>query len=241
MESLFAIAKRASLCVALVCALAAFCGARHAEARHSNGLLDLLGVNEPVVENVETQRAEPEIEEEDDANLWTPMIVAETTPALSRDLALIEAIGKEQRTAEASSLVYNGNSYAFSQDVVVRGSVRLPDFKALQFWGNGYTGSGHVKPVGWNDRRVTHNNTGVSLGMNLPLGAATITGFYNYHRDREFLGGTRVQQQDNSYGMAFYLNSGGFYVSAAGLYGLDDYTAKKSGESKNLTERSRRA
>jgi hypothetical protein len=94
MESLFAIAKRASLCVALVCALAAFCGARHAEARHSNGLLDLLGVNEPVVENVETQRAEPEIEEEDDANLWTPMIVAETTPARWRARARIEAHGK---------------------------------------------------------------------------------------------------------------------------------------------------
>ncbi len=114
----------------------------------------------------------------------------------------------------------------FSQDVVVRGSVNLPSIRAIQFWGNAYSGSGRVDPYGDEGGRIASNNTGASVGLTLPLGLATISGFYNYHRDREFLPGGRMEQKDNSYGMAAYMNLGGFYFAASGFYGDDKYRGR---------------
>ena len=201
------------LCMLTACA-ALLNGAQGAE--FSNGLLRLLDTD--AVQTTELDRS--------DASLFSTLGVDSGVVAFGQDSSLLEALREPTVPQGSSSAEYDASGFSFSQDVVVRGSVSLPSFKALQFWGNAYSGQGHAKPVGWDGSRVRNNFTGASLGLNLPLGAATITGFYNYHRDREFLSGTRVEQQDNSYGMAFYLNSGGFYVSASGLYGTDKYSAR---------------
>ena len=187
-------------------------------AEFSNGLLRLLDADATSESDVC----------ESDARLFESLAPDDGIAAFGRDAALLATFDAKEDRAESSSFEYDGANCSFSQDVVVRGSVALPSFKALQFWGNAYSGSGHVNPNGWDGARVKNNVTGASLGLNLPLGAATITGFYNYHRDREFLPQTRVEQQDNSYGMAFYLNSGGFYLSASGIYGTDKYCASRS-------------
>ena len=208
---------------AILCLFVAICAPRVEAngADFSNGLLRFLGEESTVnPKNCET-----------DAFLTTPLASSDGVAAIGQDAALLATFNPKENRAESSSLEYDGTNCAFSQDVVVRGSVALPSFKALQFWGNAYSGSGHVDPNGWDGARVKNNVTGASVGLNLPLGAATITGFYNYHRDREFLPQTRVEQKDNSYGMAFYLNSGGFYLSASGLYGTDKYHAS-CGEAK---------
>lgn len=128
----------------------------------------------------------------------------------------------------SSSCVQTARGLEFSQDVVVRGSVNLPSIRAIQFWGNAYSGSGRVKPLGYSGGQVESNNTGASIGVTIPLGVATASGFYNYHRDREFLPGGRVQQKDNSYGIALYANLGGFYFAASGFYGDDKYSGSGS-------------
>ncbi len=193
-------------------------------AEFSNGLFLFLDAEETAgPENCESN-----------SRFFTSLVSDDGIAAISQDSELLSTFGAKGRRTESSSLEYDGTNLAFSQDVVVRGSVALPSFKALQFWGNAYSGSGHVDPIGWDGARVKNNVTGASIGLNLPLGAATITGFYNYHRDREFLPQTRVEQQDSSYGMAFYLNSGGFYLSASGLYGMDKYCASRSDAKKKF-------
>lgn len=203
---------------AILCLFVVLTTARGAAnaSEFSNGLLLLLDGNAPL-----------ESEGDDsEGSLFTSLVFDDESTVFAQEATLLAAFSEKIRPEEGT-LEFDGQNGALSQDVVVRGSVRLPSFKALQFWGNAYSGQGHVNPNGWNGPRVKNNFTGASLGLNLPLGAATITGFYNYHRDREFLPGARVEQQDNSYGLAFYLNSGGFYISASGLYGTDDYTAKQ--------------
>ena len=208
---------------AILCLFVAFSAPRVEAngADFSNGLFRFLDEETPV---------NPQ-NDESDAFLFTSLVSDDGVAAIGRDAALLSTFNSKENREESSLFEYDGTNCAFSQDVVVRGSVALPSFKALQFWGNAYSGSGHVDPNGWDGARVKNNVTGASVGLNLPLGAATITGFYNYHRDREFLPQTRVEQRDNSYGMAFYLNSGGFYLSASGMYGTDKYHASR-GEAK---------
>ena len=213
--------------VAAIFCLFVAIGAGRVEANgadFSNGLFHFLG---------EETTVEPE-PSESNAFPFTSLVSNDSIAEIGRDGALLASFNAKEDRAEPNRLEYDGANVAFSQDVVVRGSVALPSFKALQFWGNAYSGSGRVNPQSWDGARVRNNVTGASVGLNLPLGAATITGFYNYHRDREFLPGTRVEQQDNSYGMAFYLNSGGFYLSATGLYGTDDYSAGRGEAKKNF-------
>ena len=129
------------------------------------------------------------------------------------------------RPKEESRVVYGGSSVYASQDVVIRGSVNLPTLKTIQFWGNGYFGSGHISPTGWNGR-VKENNSGAFVGINVPIGAATISAYYNYHRNRMGYFSRTVQQEDDGVGLAAYLNAGGFYMTALGVYGDDGYTAR---------------
>lgn len=120
--------------------------------------------------------------------------------------------------------VFTPNAFSASHEMIVRGSVHLPSINSIQFWGNGYVGSGHIRPVNW-DGRVLGNNSGAALGLNLPLGIATISAYYNYHRNRMVFAGRKVQQKDDGFGMALYTNVGGFYMTAAGCYGDDGYAA----------------
>ena len=132
---------------------------------------------------------------------------------------------EERPVVESSQGYYTGSAFGVSRDAVVRGAVNLPPIEAIQFWGNGYYGSGHIRPRNW-DERIKTNNTGAALGLNLPLGNATISAYYNYQRNRTNLSQRRVRQEDNGVGMAFYLNSGGFYITALGVYGDDNYKAR---------------
>lgn len=238
------------LSAALFCALVLLCLCDSARAsllnadaspRFSNGLLAAGGltVDDAAALECADDDADPTDDDPADAHahdsLFLSLALADCVSAVAQDDALVAAVGEERAETETSTFRYNGAGYGFTQDVVVRGSVSLPSVKALQFWGNGYSGSGYVKPNGYGGVKIPRNNTGASLGLNLPLGASTITGFYNYHRDREFFGKTtRAQQTDNSYGMAYYLNSGGFYINAAGLYGTDKYLARSTQGRKNF-------
>ena len=210
----------------VLCVLTAFAallnGAQGAE--FSNGLLRLLDSDAVSMAEID----------EPDSSIFSALGADPGVVAFGQGSSLLETMREPTVSPGSSSAEFDASGFSFSQDMVVRGSVSLPSFKALQFWGNAYSGQGGARPVGWNGPRVRNNFTGASLGLNLPLGAATITGFYNYHRDREFLPGTRVEQQDNSYGMTFYLNSGGFYLSASGLYGTDEYSAKRGGARKRF-------
>ena len=230
MTSLLARISRTRFCVTIVCALVAFCVSRSdAEAQdRSNGILERLGMGAPqlLVDEPSLDESVFESAVSERESLFTKLALLESTTSLSSDAALVKAVGEDRRL-EGTTVDYYGNGYSFSEDVVMRGSVSLPSFSAIQFWGNAYSGGGHIRPVG-DDSRIKRNNTGASLGLNLPLGAATITGFYNYHRDREFFAPGRVQQTDNSFGLAFYYNNGGFYASGSGLYGDDRYKTKSS-------------
>lgn len=119
---------------------------------------------------------------------------------------------------------YYGAPFGASQDAIVRGSVNLPSLNSIQFWGNGYFGYGHVTPKNW-DGRVLNNNSGGAFGINVPLGLATLSGYYNYHRNRSKTAGRKIQQESDGGGLVFYFNAGGFYMSALGIYGDDGYTA----------------
>lgn len=127
--------------------------------------------------------------------------------------------------APRSEATFNGSSLAFSQDVVVRGSVRLPELKSLQFWGNGYLGSGEIRPKKWSGE-IDANATGAQIGVNLPMGSVNFTAYYNYHRNRVKYFGQSVRQNANLVGAGVYLHAGGFYFTALAAYGDDGYKAK---------------
>ena len=136
--------------------------------------------------------------------------------------------GFEERPAvEETQGYYAGNAFDASDGTIVRGSVNLPSIKSIQFWGNGYVGSGHVNPI--NSERVEGKNEGAAVGLNLPIGLGTISGYYNYHRNRSTFSQNRVNQTVDGVGMAFYLNQGGFYATALGVYGEDSYKASAQG------------
>ncbi len=146
-----------------------------------------------------------------------------SSAALHSDDELLETFAERPTTGSAQGY-FNGSSFGVSQDVVIRGSVDLPSINSIQFWGNGYVGYGHVTPKGY-DGRILGNNSGGVLGLNLPLGFATISGYYNYHRNRSKFGGRGIQQEDDGFGAAVYLNIGGFYMTSAYAYGDDGYAA----------------
>lgn len=127
--------------------------------------------------------------------------------------------------APRSEATFNGSSLAFSQDVVVRGSVRLPELKSFQFWGNGYLGSGEIRPKKWSGE-IDANATGAQIGVNMPMGSLNFTAYYNYHRNRVKYSGQSVRQNANLVGAGVYLHAGGFYFTALAAYGDDGYKAK---------------
>ena len=148
--------------------------------------------------------------------------------SLGYDASLVDEIGAprdERVETSAPQGYFTGNSFYASQDVVVRGSVNLPSIKSIQFWGNGYFGDGHVSPKGW-DGRVKDNNSGAAIGLNLPLGVGTLSGYYNYHRNRSKFDARNILQESDGFGLTFYANAGGFYFATLGLYGDDDYAAR---------------
>lgn len=200
----------AILCAVLFCACAAL-----ESARADSGVLDCLGeFREDRLDDLAF-----------DADSTFDAAAYDATNA-----AFLDSLGDRFLSGAPKTLDVEAPYAALgAQDVVVRGSVNLPSFKTIQFWGNMYSGSGEIEPNGWGNREVQGNYTGASVGLNLPLGAATLSGFYNYHRDHEFFTPGRVEQKDNSGGASLYLNSGGFYFALAGLYGVDKYTAKGRG------------
>lgn len=131
------------------------------------------------------------------------------------------------RSADAprSEAYFNGSNLSFSQDVVVRGSVRLPELKSLQFWGNGYLGSGEIRPEKWNGE-IDANATGAQVGVNMPMGSLNFTAYYNYHRNDVKYVGRKILQNDHTIGAGVYLHAGGFYFTALANYGDDGYKAK---------------
>ncbi|MBQ8284986.1 MAG: autotransporter outer membrane beta-barrel domain-containing protein [Thermoguttaceae bacterium] len=127
--------------------------------------------------------------------------------------------------ASRSEATFNGSTFAFSQDVVVRGSVRLPELKSFQFWGNGYLGSGEIRPENWRGE-LDANATGAQIGVNMPMGALNFTAYYNYHRNDVKYVGRKIRQNDHTIGAGVYLHAGGFYFTALGAYGDDGYKAQ---------------
>ncbi len=127
--------------------------------------------------------------------------------------------------ATRSEATFNGSGFAFSQDVVVRGSVRLPELKSIQFWGNGYLGSGEIRPEKWRGE-LDANATGAQVGLNLPMGSLNFTAYYNYHRNRVKYPGRSVRQNANLVGAGVYLHAGPLYFTALANYGDDGYKAK---------------
>ncbi|MBQ9812302.1 MAG: autotransporter outer membrane beta-barrel domain-containing protein [Thermoguttaceae bacterium] len=135
---------------------------------------------------------------------------------------------EERDVVEEASGYYAGNAFGEPGETIVRGSVNLPSIKSIQFWGNGYVGSGHVNPIN-GAGRVENKNEGAAVGLNLPIGLGTISAYYNYHRNRSTFSLNRVNQTVDGVGMAFYLNQGGFYATALGVYGEDSYKASAQG------------
>ncbi|MBQ5790512.1 MAG: autotransporter outer membrane beta-barrel domain-containing protein [Thermoguttaceae bacterium] len=127
--------------------------------------------------------------------------------------------------APRSEATFNGSSFSFSQDVVVRGSVRLPELKSFQFWGNGYLGSGEIRPYKW-DGEIDANATGAQVGVNMPMGALNFTAYYNYHRNSVKYSGRNIRQNDHMLGAGVYLHAGPLYFTALANYGDDGYQAK---------------
>lgn len=146
-----------------------------------------------------------------------------TVAASLDDFSPLEAPRSD--AASRSEAFYNGSSLAFSQDVVVRGSVRLPELKSFQFWGNGYLGSGEIRPEKWGGE-IDANATGAQIGVNMPMGSLNFTAYYNYHRNRVKYSGRSVRQNDNLVGAGVYLHAGGFYFTALGACGDDGYKAQ---------------
>ncbi|MBR5242626.1 MAG: autotransporter outer membrane beta-barrel domain-containing protein [Thermoguttaceae bacterium] len=126
--------------------------------------------------------------------------------------------------APRSEATFNGSSLSFSQDVVVRGSVRLPELKSFQFWGNGYLGSGEIRPNQWNGE-IDANATGAQVGVNMPMGSLNFTAYYNYHRNDVKYVGRKIRQNDHLLGAGVYLHAGPLYFTALANYGDDGYKA----------------
>ena len=131
---------------------------------------------------------------------------------------------RQDEQGESSATLAN-DSFSFSKDVIIRGSVNLPSISSIQIWGNGYYGKGHVRPKDWYGR-VDEKNSGAVIGLNLPIGVGTISAYYNYHKNTASYARRSVRQKSDGVGMAFYANVGGFYMTALGLYGDDGYTAR---------------
>ncbi len=125
----------------------------------------------------------------------------------------------------ASEVAYSGSNSYFSQDVVIRGSVlNMPSLTSLQFWGNGYVGYGHVTPK--RERRVGEDLSGTAFGLNVPLGFATVSAYYDYHKNRAYYDANTIRQHSDAFGASVYLNVGDFYAVASGLYGDDGYLGR---------------
>ncbi len=125
----------------------------------------------------------------------------------------------------ASEVAYSGSNSYFSQDVVIRGSVlNMPSLTSLQFWGNGYVGYGHVTPK--QERRVGEDLSGAAFGLNVPLGVATVSAYYDYHKNRAYYDANTIRQHSDAFGASVYLNVGDFYAVASGLYGDDGYLGR---------------
>ena len=127
--------------------------------------------------------------------------------------------------APRSEATFNGSTFSFAQDVVVRGSVHLPELKSFQFWGNGYLGSGEIRPEKWRGE-IDANATGAQIGVNMPMGSLNFTAYYNYHRNAVKYSGRSVRQNDHMIGAGVYLHAGGLYFTALANYGDDGYKAK---------------
>ena len=148
--------------------------------------------------------------------------------ATNADVSLAEFSPLDAPRSDAaprSEATFNGSSFAFSQDVVVRGSVRLPELKSFQFWGNGYLGSGEIRPRRW-DGEIDANATGAQIGVNMPMGSLNFTAYYNYHRYDVKYAGRKIRQNDNLVGAGVYLHAGPLYFTALANYGDDGYKAK---------------
>lgn len=199
--------------------------------RFSNGLLDFgPSIVAPVADRAASEPSveiapEPGADEAETApGAFAELGAFAPTPLLALD----EFSPLDAPRADAvprSEAFFNGSSVAFSQDVVVRGSVHLPELKSFQFWGNGYLGSGEIRPDKWRGE-IDANATGAQIGVNMPTGALNFTAYYNYHRNRVKYGGKSVRQNDNLIGAGVYLHAGGFYFTALGNYGDDGYKAK---------------
>lgn len=127
--------------------------------------------------------------------------------------------------APRSEATFDGSTFSFAQDVVVRGSVHLPELKSFQFWGNGYLGSGEIRPEKWRGE-IDANAVGAQIGVNMPMGSLNFTAYYNYHRNDVKYVGRKIRQNDHTIGAGLYLHAGGLYFTALAGYGDDGYKAK---------------
>ncbi len=191
--------------------------------RFSNGLLDFgATVVSPADESAAFEPPADEAESVSGAFAELGAFDAATVSVPLDEFSPLDAPRPD--AAPRSEAVFNGSSLAFSQDVVVRGSVRLPELKSLQFWGNGYLGSGEIRPEKWRGE-IDANATGAQIGVNLPLSAFNCTAYYNYHRADAKYAGRKIRQNDNLVGAGIYLHAGGFYFTALANYGDDGYKA----------------
>jgi len=209
--------------------------------RFSNGLFDALTSSDAVLSDdvnslgnsgdssaLETLGNSGESRRLDKQGAFGELGAFDRLDATNADVSLAEFSPLDAPRSDAaprSEATFNGSSFAFSQDVVVRGSVRLPELKSFQFWGNGYLGSGEIRPRRW-DGEIDANATGAQIGVNMPMGSLNFTAYYNYHRNRVKYSGRSVRQNDNLVGAGVYLHAGGFYFTALGAYGDDGYQAK---------------
>ena len=156
--------------------------------------------------------------------LWGELGAFDAAPTVALDdFSPLDA----PRSADAprSEATFDGSNFSFAQDVVVRGSVRLPELKSFQFWGNGYLGSGEIRPEKWRGE-IDANATGAQIGVNMPMGSLNFTAYYNYHRYDVKYAGRKIRQNDNLGGAGVYLHAGPLYFTALAGYGDDGYQAK---------------
>jgi len=155
----------------------------------------------------------------DSTDLWE---IQESSETNSREPSGLFASYASQGTSDAT---FSGNNCSFSQDVIIRGSVlNFPSLTSLQFWGNGYVGYGHVTPK--HESRVGEDLSGAAFGLNVPLGVATLSAYYDYHRNRAQYDSKTIRQHCDAFGASLYLNVGDFYAVASGLYGDDGYIGR---------------
>lgn len=158
----------------------------------------------------------------------------ETAAVSAEELATVDSFAPIQsapRPTERSEATVGLDGVSFSQDVVVRGSVRLPSLKALQIWGNAYVGGGKIRPDSFAGR-LKEKTTGAQIGATLPLGGLSTSGYYNYHSNKLTTGPLEIKQQTNLFGVGTYTHLGGFYFALMGTYGNDKYEAKTTNAGK---------